>query len=108
MAQHEVSFDCTVREQAIVKRIAKRAYDLRKKYADADTLKLLPKQIDTRMDLLATHANGCPMDFVKLEAADDFNLLHDVSGIDRHLNRGTGKLENCFLPRCAAKQTEAA
>ena len=62
------------------------------------------------MDLCATHANGCPMNFEKLRAADDFNLLHDVAGIYRHMDRGTGKLTNFFRPRCAlpARSPEAA
>lgn len=56
----------------------------------------------TEMDLSATHANGCPLDFDKLAGFDDFNLMHDITGIYKHLNRETGELENCFLPRCAA------
>lgn len=56
------------------------------------------------MDLMATHANGCPMDFAQLLAADDFNLAHDVFGIHRYLNRETGQLTDCFRPRFAAKQ----
>ena len=53
------------------------------------------------MDLCATHANGCPMNFKKLRDADDFNLLHDVAGIYRHMDRSTGRLTKCFRPRCA-------
>ncbi|MBR8344194.1 hypothetical protein [Burkholderia ambifaria] len=56
------------------------------------------------MDLTACHANGCPMDWARLNAADDFTLAHDVGGIQLHINRRTGKLENCFLPRCAVKK----
>ena len=55
------------------------------------------------MDLTACHANGCPIDWDKLNAATDTTFAHDISGIQRHINRKTGKLENCFLPRCAAK-----
>ncbi len=51
------------------------------------------------MDLTACHANGCPMDFQRLLDADNFNFSHDVFGINRHINRRTGKLSNCFLPR---------
>lgn len=51
------------------------------------------------MDLCATHANGCPLDFQRLAQADDFNLIHDVCGIARHLNRTTGRLGDHFLPR---------
>ena len=37
-----------------------------------------------------------------LHQFDDANFGHDISGIYRHLNRETGELEGCFLPRCAA------
>lgn len=67
---------------------------------------LLPKpkrdMLDWILDFTATHLNGCPMNFEKLLAADDFNFIHDASGICRHLNRETGKLEDHFLPRCHA------
>jgi hypothetical protein len=60
------------------------------------------------MDLMATHANGCPLDFAKLAGFDDFNLVHDVSGIQRHIDRDTGTLGGCFLPRCALPETVEA
>ena len=41
-------------------------------------------------------------------AADDFNFGHDVFGIYRHLDRTTGKLMNCFVPRFAQRQSAAA
>ena len=53
------------------------------------------------MDLAACHANACPLDFKRMANADDFNLLHDVCGIGVHLDRETGKLTDCFLPRFA-------
>lgn len=54
-----------------------------------------------RMDLTACHNHGCPMDFPKLLAAPDFDFMHDVIGIGNHINRDTGQLMRCFLPRCA-------
>lgn len=33
-------------------------------------------------------------------AADDFNFWHDINGIQRNLDRQTGRLQNRFLPRC--------
>ncbi|NHO33307.1 hypothetical protein GOB85_12520 [Acetobacter sp. LMG 1636] len=55
--------------------------------------------LEIEMDLIATHSNGCPLDLERLYEADDFNLLHDVIGIRRHLDRSTGKLTDHFLPR---------
>lgn len=63
---------------------------------------------EVHMSLVACHLNGCRLDLDKLSRADDFNLLHDVLGIDRHISRETGKLMNCFLPRCALPIQQAA
>jgi hypothetical protein len=94
---HEVSFKASAADLLTARKIARRARNL---YLDA---KIDRDAIDIQMDLIATHANGCPMDFDQLLAADDFNLMHDVGGIDRHLDRETGELTNCFRPRFAAK-----
>lgn len=60
--------------------------------------------LSLEMDLSATHANGCPIDFGKLLAFDDFNFIHDVSGIMNKIDRTSGKLTDCFLPRSARNQ----
>jgi hypothetical protein len=65
-------------------------------------------QIELWMDIVACHANGCPLDLDRLAQADDFNIAHDVFGISRHLDRETGELTDCFLPRFASKQRLAA
>lgn len=57
---------------------------------------------DYIMDLTACHANGMPLDLAKLLAAPPFDLVHDVCGIRDHINRRTGKIEDQFVPRCAA------
>lgn len=66
----------------------------------------VPKQyqrsrMDLLMDLEATHCNGCRLDLSRLLEADDFNFMHDMIGIQKHLNRKTGELEDCFVPRYA-------
>lgn len=57
--------------------------------------------IDADMDLTACHANGCTLKLTALLTADDSNFAHDVFGIQRHIDRASGKLQNCFLPRFA-------
>lgn len=52
------------------------------------------------MDLSAV-MNSCPVDLAKLLAADDANFAHDVFGIRRHIDRETGELTDCFVPRFA-------
>lgn len=54
------------------------------------------------MDITACHLNACPLRLVDLLAADDGNLAHDIGGIARHLDRETGDLRGCFVPRFAA------
>ena len=90
----EVSFDRTPEESRLIDQIVDRAAAISGGELD---------RLSTVMDLAATHANGCPMDFARLAEADDFNLAHDVFGIERHIDRATGKLGGCFRPRFARR-----
>lgn len=56
-------------------------------------------KMDVIMDIDAAHSNGNPLKLGELLKADDFNFAHDVFGIRKNINRKTGKLENCFVPR---------
>ena len=76
----------------LIHQIAARASAL---YAEHGT----PRSVlDISMDLSACHVTN-PLRLADLHAADNFNLLHDVGGIDRHLNRETGEIEGHFSPR---------
>jgi len=66
------------------------------------------RRINLMMDLTACHANGNPLRLADLVAADDFNVMHDVGGISRHIDHDTGKMTGCFLPRFSQRQTEEA
>jgi len=84
-----ISFTATASEFDTIGRIADRAIKL-------------DKRINRRhvtMDITACHANGNPLDLEELLTADDFNFTHDVFGITRYLDRTTGKLTDCFVPR---------
>lgn len=59
-------------------------------------------KLGAEMDFTAVHANGCPLRLAELLAADDFNFVHDVFGIHRHIDRDTGDLKNFFSPRFSA------
>lgn len=83
-----ISWQATKEEQETIHQIARRAsetygFDL----------------MTTSMDVTAVHANGCPLDLDGLAEAEPFDFAHDVSGIVRHIDRDTGKLTDCFLPR---------
>lgn len=68
----------------------------RTKFPELDTM-------STVMDIAATHGNGRPLDLRRILEADDFTFFHDVFGIARHIDRNSGKLTDCFLPRFAKK-----
>ena len=64
--------------------------------------------INTEMDIIATHNHNVKLRLADWLAADDFNFKHDLLGIDRHMNRDTGKLGGHFLPRFAVREGDAA
>ncbi len=102
MATQQISFDVSEYDETLISDIADRAFDLIRKHGGQVS------KLDTIMDLTAVHANGNPLRLEDLLAADDFNLLHDVCGIERHLNRKTGQLENHFSPRFSKRETASA
>lgn len=58
------------------------------------------------MDIGATHLNSVKLDLKKFLAAPEFDFAHDIDGIQTHINRATGELEDFFLPRCCAPTSE--
>lgn len=58
------------------------------------------------MDIGATHLNSVKLDLKKFLAAPEFDFAHDIGGIQTHINRATGELEDFFLPRCCAPTSE--
>lgn len=95
MSRGRVRFDATPRERELIEQI------LDIIMAGPPALVEDRDRMDFEMDLLATHANGCPLDFDRLLGFAEFSFWHDVMGIARHLNRRTGELEHFFVPRCA-------
>ena len=57
--------------------------------------------LSLEMDISAVHVNGCQLRLEELLEAPDYSFLHDVFGIQRNINRKTGKLKNCFCPQFA-------
>lgn len=90
-----LNWKATKEEYDLITLIAMRAEQIAKRAGAAcDRMGLI-------MDINACHSNGMPLDLARLQAADDANFIHDVFGIRRHINRETGQLENCFVPRFA-------
>ena len=84
-----MKFTATKEEFDTIGKIMKRAL----KHTDREPVNIM-------LDLEVCHSNGTPLDFDKLLAFDDCNFLHDINGIARHIDRNTGELKDCFLPRC--------
>ena len=59
-----------------------------------------PDVVGVMMDLCAASLTT-PIDFEKLLKSDIHDFIHDILGIANHLDRDTGELRNCFLPRSA-------
>jgi len=95
-------FNITEAEGDIITKIVERAWDI-ESIRDGYNSKL-----DLRMDLMTVHANGNPLRLGDLLISSDFNFMHDIFGIRRHLDRDTGKLGESFSPRFSQRQTEAA
>lgn len=91
-------FSATRDEMIIIAGIATRAAQM------ADRLGVDYEQRDALMDIDACHSNGCRLDLTKLLKSDNANFSHDVFGIRRFIDRSTGKLTGCFVPRCAEHQ----
>lgn len=99
MAKKLISFECSRTDTLLIVKICERIEAM----CAAQNLEI-PNRLDSSMDLTACHANGCALDLQRMLDADDFNIAHDFFGIGRHLDRETGELMNCFLPRFARKE----
>ena len=56
---------------------------------------------DVKMDMLAAHLSA-PLRLNDLLDAPDEHFIHDIVGIERHLDRQLFYLRNSFRPRYAA------
>jgi len=86
-----IKWNITTKEMEIIEAIVDRAIKL-------DALCSISKST-LAMDITACHANGNPLNLIELLNANNGNFCHDIYGINRYINRETGKLQDCFLPR---------
>ena len=89
-----ISFEVPLKEAALISKIVVRAASLLGGF----------ERIELAMDLTAVQANGCPLKLRELLDADKCDFCHDIVGIQRHLNRRTGMLGDCFTPRFTASR----
>lgn len=59
--------------------------------------------ITIMMDLTYCIQGGCNLRLEDMLNAREIDLMHDIYGINRHLNHNTFKLEGGFWPRFAGK-----
>ena len=81
-------------ELETISTIAKRAKKMHTELAGGGTLDVM----SLMMDIEATHAKY-PLRLDDLMSANDLEFGHDVFGIRSHINRETGELMDCFIPR---------
>jgi hypothetical protein len=93
----QINWTLSANDFAVIVKIAERATALAKR------LHVVYPEETILRDLQACHANGCALDLEGLLAAGDGDFGHDVFGINKHLNRETGKLEGFFIPRLASR-----
>lgn len=104
MTEHYVKFCNKPSQRAQCLRIARRFIAGQIAYGiEPDDL------LDVEMTVSAVAAQGqVPLDLTVLEQFDDFNFNHDVAGMLNHIDRSTGLLTRCFLPRAARPQYKEA
>jgi hypothetical protein len=94
-----ISWNVSREDNETITLIAQRAIGILKQIEPKPRVKVA----ELMMDITAAHVNGCPLDLPAILAADKFTFTHDVFGIHSHINRDTGKLEDCFVPRLAQR-----
>ena len=100
-APSTASFRVSARDARIIQAIVSRAEGMERARRD----RFAPARFDrlsASMDITACHANGNPLRLEELLGADDFNFAHDFYGIQAHLDRQSGELRDCFVPRFSA------
>lgn len=88
-------------EMETIGKIADRAVSL---YAQHD---VRAERMDVLMDMMCVHGQIQKLRLADLLVADDFNFLHDVGGINRHLDREHYLLTDHFSPRFSVRAEPA-
>jgi len=55
--------------------------------------------VSAMMDVYVVHRYICPLDLKRMADGKDADIIHDVYGIMKNLNRNSIKLKNYFIPR---------
>ena len=96
------NFDVSTDDAALIAKIVVRACSMLNLEEQLGSSRL-----ELAMDLTACHANGTTLKLKELLEAPKFDFVHDIAGISNHIDRATGQLRDCFLPRCARLDEES-
>lgn len=91
----DMKADIAPHDRKLVRAIAIRAAKLDKDFNGRAAQGVMHHE----MNVTAIHCNGNRLRLIDLLEADDLNFVHDVFGIDRHIDRDTGRLDSLFVPR---------
>lgn len=97
-----ISFEHSKKDRDLIGRIVDRAMAMARRHK-LPILDMKHPAQSLDMDITACHCNGTPLRLDELADADDTNFGHDVWGIHRYMDRETGHLTNCFVPRFARR-----
>lgn len=103
-----VDFNVSDDDRASIGKIVDRTLGILDRISPLAKRDLRNRRINLMMDLTACHLNGNPLRLADLAQADDFNVIHDVGGISKHIDHDTGKLTDCFLPRFSQREAAKA
>jgi hypothetical protein len=90
--------DLSLYEKDMIMQIVKRAHNW---YCAHMPLGAEPRKWELEAEITMVH-EAHPLRLREMLMADDFNFMHDMVGIRVHLDRTTGKLRDCFVPRFTA------
>lgn len=80
----------------------KKIYELASKVADrAVAIRPDYDKLTVFMDLTKCIEGGCGLRLEEMLEARPADLMHDIIGINQHLDHTTGELRDCFWPRFA-------
>lgn len=87
-----LKWECTREEFLLIVKIVERA----------NSISPVKDRVALQMDIEAVHCNDMKLDLQRLLDAPQGDFGHDVFGIQRHIDRRTGKLQDFFCPRLAS------
>lgn len=97
-----MKFNASLYELSVMKKIAERMVAMHREITGGDGLMVH----EVIMDLDAVHSNHVQLNLHELLHAAPSDFAHDVAGIRHHLDRKTGRLTGCFMPRYAMKSAD--